>query len=131
MEKSVSSPGDKLYGFGAFVADPVRRQLLHRGIELPLTHKTFALLVELLRRPGDVVEKTDLMTSIWADVIVEENNLARTVSMLRKVLHDVEPGVDFVTTVTGVGYRFVAPVQILLRGERAPASLVVTEAAAN
>jgi Tol biopolymer transport system component/DNA-binding winged helix-turn-helix (wHTH) protein len=98
------------YGFGAFIVDPAEERLSHAGIAVPLTRKTFLLLNHLARRHGQVVDKTELLTLVWPDTIVEENNLARQVSMLRRALHGADPDHEHIATVTGRGYEFVTPV---------------------
>jgi DNA-binding winged helix-turn-helix (wHTH) protein len=52
-----------------------------------------------------VVTKDELLSLVWLDLIVGENNLTVQISVLRKSL-----GPDTVTTVAGRGYRFSLPV---------------------
>src|SRR5437867_10996320 len=75
-----------VYDFGAFRLDPAERLLLKDGQPVPLTPKTFDLLVYLAERPGRLVEKQALMSALWPDAVVEETNLAYNVSALRKAL---------------------------------------------
>jgi len=74
---------DRLFQFGAFVADPVTGNL-HRDGAVPLSVKTFEVLIVLLEHRGTVVEKDALLKLIWPDTVVEENTLARHTSTLRK-----------------------------------------------
>ena len=97
--------------FGAFHLDPVERRLLHEGQPVALPPKAFDLLVYLAQRPGRLVEKAALMAALWPDAIVEEANLAYTVSALRKALGDGHDGEQIIQTVPTRGYRFVATVQ--------------------
>jgi len=64
-----------------------------------------------VRNAGHVVEKLDLLKHGWQDTIVEEGSLTRTISILRKILHDGAEGQQFITTVPTRGYRFAAPVE--------------------
>src|SRR5690606_5882809 len=50
------------------------------------------------------------MKLVWGGTAVEDNNLARQISTLRKLLHERPGQRDFIATVTGVGYRFVRTV---------------------
>jgi len=108
MDTAVNNQG--VYNFGPFRLDPAERLLLRDGDAVALTPKAFDLLVYLAARPGHLVEKQALMVALWPDAIVEEANLASTVSALRKALDD--DGQQFIATVPTRGYRFVAPVRI-------------------
>lgn len=74
------------YEFGPFRVDP-EKETLHRDDEpVPLTHKTFQILLVLIRNNKEVVTKDDLMKTVWPDTFVEEANLSRNIFMLRKAL---------------------------------------------
>jgi Tol biopolymer transport system component/DNA-binding winged helix-turn-helix (wHTH) protein len=120
MRGPMGGPDDKLYAFGSFVADPVTGTLRQDGAHVVLTLKSFEVLLVLIERRGQVVDKDVLLKLVWPDTIVEENNLARHISTLRKALNDHPPDHQFIVTVPGRGYRFVAPVQELSRSD-APA----------
>ncbi len=107
----MSTAGNRL-GFGPFRLDPRERLLLRDGRPVALTPKAFDLLVHLVQRPGNLVEKHELMAAIWPDTVVEETNLAYNVSALRKALGEGQDGEQFIQTVPTRGYRFVAPVQV-------------------
>jgi len=79
------------YAFGPFRVEVAKRQLTRDGLPVPLTPKVFDILVLLLRHRGKVVEKDDLVREIWRGTVVEENNIARHISTLRKVLDDGPP----------------------------------------
>ena len=102
--------GSPRYVFGPFVLNPGRGILLRHGIRVALTPRTLRLLEVLVGHAGEVLDKDDLIRRVWAGTIVEENNLARQVSSLRKALREVPGSCTYVATVPGVGYRFVAPV---------------------
>src|SRR5262245_10042537 len=105
------------YDFGPFRVDAAERLLWRDGKALPLKPKTFDLLFVLVRRPGRVIEKDELMQQIWPDSFVEENNLADNIYKLRKVLGDGENGSRYIETVPKRGYRFVADVTRHENGE--------------
>jgi Tol biopolymer transport system component/DNA-binding winged helix-turn-helix (wHTH) protein len=113
----MGGPDDKLYAFGPFVADPLTGTLRQEGAQVVLTLKSFEVLLVLIERRGQVVDKDVLLKLVWPDTIVEENNLARHISTLRKVLNDDPQEHQYIVTVPGRGYRFVAPVQELTRDE--------------
>ena len=120
-----AGPGDPLFEFGEFIADPVIGRLYHRTEEVPLTPKAFKVLMVLVEMRGQRVEKDDLLRQVWPDTFVEENNLARNISMVRKALHERDADREHIVTVTGHGYRFSTPVRRVTRaewGERSPSS---------
>jgi Tol biopolymer transport system component/DNA-binding winged helix-turn-helix (wHTH) protein len=104
------------FQFGPFRLDPAERLLLREGRPVALTPKAFDLLLYLVQRPGRLVDKHALMTALWPDAVVEETNLAYTVSAIRKALGDGNDGEQLIQTVPTRGYRFVAPVQELASG---------------
>ena len=133
MKGPIGGPDDKLYAFGPFVADPVAGSLRRNGAPVVLTLKSFEVLLVLIERRGQIVDKDVLLKLVWPDTIVEENNLARHISTLRKVLNDQPQDHQYIVTVPGRGYRFVAPVQELLLSElpapprSAPEQATITE----
>src|SRR5712692_4688954 len=97
-----------LYEFGPFRLDGTERLLLREGAPLPLTGKAFDTLLVLVQHSGHLIEKDELMKTVWPDAIVEENNLTQSVSALRKALG---PEHSYIETVPRLGYRFVALVK--------------------
>src|SRR5450432_1044972 len=102
-----------VYEFGEFRLDPANHLLLRRdGTPVPLTSRIFDTLVFMVEHHGTVLDKERLMEAVWSDSIVEENNLAQSISKLRQVLGE-KPGTHrFIVTVPGRGYRFAAEVII-------------------
>jgi eukaryotic-like serine/threonine-protein kinase len=116
-----------LYEFGGFRVDPVRRRLLRSQEQIPLTPKAFSILLVLLERRGEVVEKEELIQAVWPDTYVTEANLTQNISSLRKALGERANDHHYVVTVPGRGYSFVADVIEIPRestGEFLIASLV-------
>src|SRR5262245_43419777 len=104
----MSDKTTRLYDFGPFRLNTAERQLLREGEVVQIPPKIFDLLLALLERRGRLVEKDELLRSVWPDTVVEEANLASNISLLRKVLG--ENGNRFIETVPKRGYRFVAEV---------------------
>ena len=101
-------PGIRLYAFGPFVLDTRERRLLRDGEVVPLTLKAFDLLQLLVENQGHLLQKDELLRRVWADAIVEENNLTVTISALRKALGEGPTDREYIETVPRRGYRFVA-----------------------
>ncbi len=100
----------RCYAFGPYVLNLGRGILLRHGTRVPTTPRILHLLEVLVTHAGEVLDKDDLIRQVWGGTIVEENNLARQISSLRKVLGETPGSCDYIATVPGVGYRFVAPV---------------------
>lgn len=97
--------------FGEFLLDTHEKVLLRSGVPLPITPKAFELLVVLVNKHSHLIEKAELMRSVWADSFVEEGNLTFTIGLLRKVLDDDTKNPRFIETVPKRGYRFIAEVR--------------------
>ncbi|HEU4510370.1 MAG TPA: winged helix-turn-helix domain-containing protein [Pyrinomonadaceae bacterium] len=105
---------DQVYEFKGFRLEAAQRRLLHNGQAVPLKPKILDLLLLLVQMRGRLVEKDELMKEIWPNTIVEENNITVSMSILRKTLGEDRAGRQFIETVPGRGYRFVADVKIIL-----------------
>ena len=101
------------YCFGPFVLDPGRRLLLREEQEIPLYGKALDTLLLLVRNSDRLVKKDELLRELWANRVVEENNLSQSISAVRKALGDTTQPHAYVVTVPGWGYRFAAPVSML------------------
>src|SRR6476659_4982552 len=107
----------RVYEFGPFRVDAVRRVLTREGNELRLPAKAFEILLTLLEEKGRLVDKDELMRRVWPDAVVEENNLTVNMSALRRSLTESRGEHRYVVTVPGRGYQFVADVR-QVGGER-------------
>lgn len=100
-----------VFSFAGFRLDARRRLLCDaNGQKVPLTTKAFDTLLYLVDRAGEVVTKAELLRAVWPGVVVEENNLSQCVSALRRALGESSRAPDFIVTVPGRGYRFIAEV---------------------
>jgi DNA-binding winged helix-turn-helix (wHTH) protein/tetratricopeptide (TPR) repeat protein len=124
-----------IYEFDAFRVDPVRRLLLRDGEPQPITPKAFSILVALIERAGEVVEKSELIERIWPGAFVTEANLTQNVFSLRKCLGERANDNRYIVTVPGQGYSFAGelrrverfatsefPIVVLPPSEPAPAA---------
>src|SRR5215471_9397842 len=98
------------YEFGPFRLDPADRLLLRDGQHIPLTPKAFETLMILVENSGRVIDKDEMLKKVWPDTFVEEVNLAKNVSYLRKILGS-EEAAQYIETIPKRGYRFVANVK--------------------
>lgn len=105
-----------IYEFGPFRLDANKRVLTKEGEPVKLFPKEFDTLVALIQHSGVVIDKDELMQQVWGDTIVEESNLTTNISHLRKLLGENLGRNDYIVTVPGKGYRFVAGVKEIGEG---------------
>src|SRR5262249_50569833 len=86
--------------------------------EIRLRRKAFDVLLYLVDHAGQLVTKAALLDAIWADVTVSDSMPATCVAELRKALGDEARVPQFIETVHGRGYRFIAEVEIPARAAR-------------
>src|ERR1700758_3116891 len=104
MSPTQSQAHKELYEFGPFRVDPEKEMLVRAGEPVPLTPKTFQILLVLVRNSNEVVTKDDLMKTVWPDTFVEDANLSRNIFMLRKALGESPQDHHYILTVPGRGY---------------------------
>ena len=78
----------EIYEFGDFRLD-VGEHLIERldgKTKGSLQEKAFQTLVTLVRNAGRLVTKDELLSAVWADAVVEENNLGKAVYAVRNFL---------------------------------------------
>ena len=120
----MSQKAKHFYRFGPFQLDPSECVLTLDGKSVPLAPKAFEALVILVENAGHLVDKDDLMKRLWPDSFVEEGNVAKHVSLLRKVLSEATDGQEYIETVPKRGYRFVENVIEVADAEAGTQSLV-------
>jgi DNA-binding winged helix-turn-helix (wHTH) protein/tetratricopeptide (TPR) repeat protein len=103
--------GERSYEFGPFRLDAKERLLMRKGRAIPMAPKDVQTLLVLVEQSGHIVEKKELLERVWPGTFVEEGNLARHISNLRRVLGDSPNGNRYIATIPKRGYRFVAPVK--------------------
>lgn len=106
----MSKQADVSFEFGAFRLEIAERRLLRDGSPVPLAPKVFDTLVALVESSGRLLQKDELMRTLWPDTFVEDVTLARNISDLRKVLREGSSRAEYIETVPKVGYRFIASV---------------------
>jgi TolB-like protein/DNA-binding winged helix-turn-helix (wHTH) protein/Tfp pilus assembly protein PilF len=90
-----------------------RPRRLRRGSRvLKLERIPLELLILFLDRPGEIVSRDEIVIRIWGkDVFLDTDNSIRSaIRKIRQVLKDDPEQPRFIQTVTGQGYRFIAPV---------------------
>ena len=96
--------------FGDFELDPRAGELSLGGQPVAVGARAVDVLCLLAAARGGLVTKDELITGAGPGVVVEDNNLHVQVSALRRALAR-GGGRDWLRTVPGRGYRFVAPLR--------------------
>jgi two-component system alkaline phosphatase synthesis response regulator PhoP len=94
--------GEKTLNIGNISIDPEKFMVAINGEDVVLAKKEFELLYLLASRPGRVFLRNEILNLVWGtDVIVGDRTIDVHIRKIRQKL-----GVDCVTTVKGVGYKF-------------------------
>jgi TolB-like protein/DNA-binding winged helix-turn-helix (wHTH) protein len=96
-----------IYRFDDIVVDPHAHRLTRAGCEVALEPKAFALLQVFLDRPGELLDRDELLDAVWKHRHVAPATLNRIVTLLRRALGDDAEAPRYIETVHGLGYRFV------------------------
>ena len=101
-----------LYRFSTFEADPQAGELRKNGLRLRIQDQPFQILLRLLERPGQIVTREELKTTLWSvDTFVDfDNGLNMAVKRLREALGDDADHPRFIETLPRRGYRFIGQV---------------------
>jgi two-component system OmpR family response regulator len=94
---------------GRLRLDPAQRRVWRDGVELSLSAKEFALLELLMRRPGAVLTRAEIIEQVWDFAFEPASNVVdQYVAYLRRKI-DRPFGRSDLQTVRGAGYRLVPP----------------------
>ena len=100
-----------LFEFQNFRLDPANRLFTCEGKEILLPGRVFDALLLFVRKPGALITKEEMLTTVWHDSFVEESNLTVAISTLRRALNEDPQDRRYIQTVARRGYRFVAEVR--------------------
>jgi DNA-binding winged helix-turn-helix (wHTH) protein/tetratricopeptide (TPR) repeat protein len=103
-----------IFRFGEFQIDALARTLRREKELVTLNRRAFDVLLYLAQNPGRLVTREELLRNAWPDTFVDENSLAQSISALRRALEEKPGDNNYVVTLPGRGYQFVAPVQALV-----------------
>jgi len=99
-----------IYRCGDFHIDATNRSFRFRGDDVALEPKIFAVIVQLVSRPGVLVTRNELLDSIWGHRYVTPSTLSRLITLARRAFRDDSEEPRYIQTVHGAGYRYVGPV---------------------
>jgi DNA-binding winged helix-turn-helix (wHTH) protein len=112
-----------IWYFAPFHVDLEDERLWRNTEAVRLTAKAFAVLRHLVEHAGQLVTREELLAAVWGTTYVSDAALAVCIRELRQALGDTAQTPQYVETVRGRGYRFIAPVTAT------PISPAVSEAA--
>jgi two-component system alkaline phosphatase synthesis response regulator PhoP len=88
--------------FSNITIDPIKYVVTVNNEDIVLARKEFELLYLLAEKPGRVFLRNEILEKVWGnDVIVGDRTIDVHIRKIRQKL-----GIDCVTTVKGVGYKF-------------------------
>lgn len=104
-----------VYKFGEFALDCGRFELSRNGQPIRLERKPMELLILLAERDGQLVSREEIAERLWApEVFVDiKHGINTAVRKIRQTLRDDPADPHFVRTVTGKGYRLIAPLSAI------------------
>lgn len=100
------------YAFGDFRLDLNRGELCGPDGPIPVEPRAFALLVHMLEHHGRLIDKDELIASVWGGRIVSDAAISTAIKAARRVIGDDGAEPDWIKTVRGRGYRFDGEVQV-------------------
>jgi TolB-like protein/DNA-binding winged helix-turn-helix (wHTH) protein len=116
---------------GAWLVDPISSQISRGNEAVRMEGRTMRLLMYLAERPGEVVSIDELLTAVWAGVIVTPDSVYQGIASLRRQLGDDPKKPSYIATVPRLGYRMVAMVTPSIRsatgGKDAPIDPMTAE----
>jgi TolB-like protein/DNA-binding winged helix-turn-helix (wHTH) protein/cytochrome c-type biogenesis protein CcmH/NrfG len=109
----MTSPVGPVVRFRDFELDASQYELRRLGRRVKLGRQPMDLLILLVQRPGQLVTRADIAERLWGpDVFVDvETGVNTAISKVRQALHDTAERAEYVETVAGRGYRFIAPIE--------------------
>jgi predicted ATPase/DNA-binding winged helix-turn-helix (wHTH) protein len=96
--------------FGPFVFWPAARRLEKDGVPIRLGGRALDILTILIDSAGKIVSYQELQDRVWQNINVDPTSLRVQMMALRKALREGETAGQYIATIPGRGYCFVAPV---------------------
>ncbi|MFN7933091.1 MAG: winged helix-turn-helix domain-containing protein [Bryobacteraceae bacterium] len=118
MREQGQEPGFQLGS--EFQLYPARRSILRGGEPVPLPSRAFDVLLLLIEQRHRPLSKEEILSRVWGDISVSQNNLNQAITALRKALGDTRQSSQYIATIPNVGYQLVASATPLV--EEAPAA---------
>lgn len=101
-----------VFRFGDIEVSEREFLVIKAGEVVAVEPKAFRVLLFLLRNPGRLLSKDEIVSAVWNDCSVSDNSLTRSITTLRRLLGDDTREPRYIETVATIGYRFVCKVEV-------------------
>jgi DNA-binding winged helix-turn-helix (wHTH) protein len=111
------------FHLGEWLVEPRLNRLIKDTRSIQIELKMMDVLVCLADHAGELVERQELIDTVWATEFISENILTRAIAELRSVLGDDARNPSFIETIHRRGYRLIAPIEAAVSDEAATAKV--------
>ncbi|WP_269517534.1 winged helix-turn-helix domain-containing protein [Alteromonas sp. BMJM2] len=102
----------EIYRLGSFTFSPYTKSLVLGDKEVVIEDKHNDILRCLIKRPGELVTKDELIETVWGGRYTSDNNIAAKISELRKILNDSAREPKYIRTVHNRGYVLISGIEL-------------------
>lgn len=85
-----------------------KQELLYEGVSQKIEPQVFKLLVFMLENPDRVLSRDELVKQIWKSNVISDSAISAAISAARRAIGDTGYKQEYIKTVSGSGYRFIA-----------------------
>ena len=104
-----SETGMSVLNVGTLSANLMTREVIRSGQQIEMTPKEFSLLAFLMRAPGRVLTRTQILEQVWGYHFDPGTNLVDVYIRRLRSKIDFEGEIPLIETLRGVGYRMQDP----------------------
>ena len=101
------------YEFGCFHLDAQQNLIFKNGRRVKLSATRVEVLTYLIENRADLVKKETLLEKFWPSPDAAESNLTEAIYRIRQALGDKAKISEYIFNLSGVGYKFIAPVTVI------------------
>ncbi len=117
-----------IFTIGDYVIDADTHELLRDGLSQKIEPLIFKLLLFMLQNPDRVISRDELINEVWQSRVLSDSALSAAISAARHAIGDSGSKQQYIKTVSGSGYRFIAAFKCIESAKPASTSALVTEA---
>ncbi|MDE2497093.1 MAG: winged helix-turn-helix domain-containing protein [Xanthomonadaceae bacterium] len=99
------------FAFADVIVDAGAHRLSRAGHDIAVEPKAFAVLLQFLTHPDQLLARDQLLDAVWGHSFVTPATLNRIIAQLRRALADDSETPRCIQTVHGLGYRFIAELE--------------------
>ncbi|KGJ86850.1 winged helix-turn-helix domain-containing protein [Colwellia psychrerythraea] len=108
----ITKKSNQAFRFSEFEAIPQANLLIKRSQKKRLEPKVMSLLVLLASKNGDVVTRSEILATLWPNIVVGDEVISQLIYSLRNALVDDAKNPKYIETIPKKGYRFIAEVKV-------------------